>query len=430
MIIIVVPGLTNRASSPTWAFAIHLKKAITPPSVRDLSKFQTSVLNHNLETLSIKQISTNKSLKNKRIILRLDLNESIDKSGKLLDDYRIQAALPTTSQLQKNGNKLVIISHLGRPEGKVVKSLSLEPIAKSLAEKLNYKFVKADAKLPEYAVKHFILFTGDLTDATVRQQLIHQTPADIVMLENIRFYEGEEKNQDKFARQLAELGDVYVNDAFSVSHRAEASNSAITKYLPSYAGPLLSKEIAALDILISGRIKKPFVLMMGGIKISDKAKTLMSLGKRADQILIGGGLANLFLHAKGYNVGSDQLDKAGSQLSKQLLLNLKHKLVFPDDVIVYSPQKRTGIKIVAKNLTQISQTDKVYDIGPKTILAYTKILQTAGTVCWNGPMGYFEEKPYRSGTMALAKVIGGIGKRKAYTVAGGGETVAAIRQSG
>jgi phosphoglycerate kinase len=169
---------------------------------------------------------------------------------------------------------------------------------------------------------------------------------------------------------------------------------------------------------------------MGGIKISDKAKTLMTLGKRADQILIGGGLANLFLRAKGYDIGNHQFDKAGYQLSKQLLLNLKHKLVFPDDVIVYSSQKRTGSKILAKNLTEILQTDKVYDIGPKTILTYTKILQNAGTICWNGPMGFFEEKPYRTGTMALAKVIGGVGKRKAYIVAGGGETVAAIRQSG
>jgi len=347
-----------------------------------------------------------------------------------LDDFRIQAALPTIRQLQNNGNKLIILSHLGRPAGKFEQSLSLEPIAKSLAEQLNYKYVKAETNLPAYAVKHFILFTGLITNAAVRQQLLHQTSADIVLLENIRFYKGEEENNDSFARQLAELGDVYVNDAFSVSHRAVASNAAITKYLPSYAGPLLSKEISALDVLLSGRVKKPFVLMMGGIKIADKAQTLMHLGKRADQILLGGGLANLFLHAKGYDVGHHQLDIASLQLSKQLMLNLKAKLVFPVDVTVFSPHKRTGSKILAKPLTEILASDKIYDIGPKTILEYSKILKGAGTVCWNGPLGYFEEKPFRAGTMSLAKVIGAMGKRRAYAVAGGGETVAAIQLAG
>ncbi|HMQ01868.1 MAG TPA: phosphoglycerate kinase [Candidatus Doudnabacteria bacterium] len=380
--------------------------------------------------MSIKQILQDKSLKNKRVILRLDLNESIDKSGKLLNDFRIQAALPTIRQLQKNGNKLIILSHLGRPAGKFEKSLSLEPIAKSLAEKLNYKYVKAEEKLPVYAVKHFILFTGDITKPETRLVLTQQSSRDIILLENIRFYQGEEENSETLASQLAELGDVYVNDAFSVSHRAESSTSAIAKFLPSYAGPLLSKEIAALDILLGSRVKKPFFLLMGGIKITDKAKTLMHLGKRADKILLGGGLANLFLHAKGYDVGHHQLDAVNLRLSKQLMLNLKSKLVFPLDVTVYSPHKRTGSKIVAKPLTDILATDKIYDIGPKTILEYSKILKDAGTVCWNGPLGYFEKKPFRTGTMALAKVIGATGKRRAYAVAGGGETVAAIQLAG
>lgn len=380
--------------------------------------------------MSIKLISQQKDLKNKRILLRLDLNEAVDKSGKLLDDFRIKSAVPTIQSLAKNGNKVTIIAHLGRPAGKASKALSLAPIAKHLAKQLNLKFVSTSNKLPEYPVGHLAFFEGDITDARMREHLVAQSSRDVVLLENIRFYEGEEKNTASFAKQLAELGDVYVNDAFSVSHRAESSNTAITKYLPSYAGPLLAREIAALDTLLTGRIKKPFVVIMGGIKIADKAQTLMHLGKRADKILLAGGLANLFLHVKGYDVGVQQFDSVSLRLAKQLMLNLNKKLVLPIDVIAYSAARRSGSKIMAKSLPEIIASDKLYDIGPKTILEFSKELRSAGTICWNGPLGYFEQKPYRAGTMALAKVIGGLGKRKAFTVAGGGETVAAIRQSG
>jgi phosphoglycerate kinase len=380
--------------------------------------------------LSIKQISSAKDLKNKRIILRLDLNESVDKSGKLLDDFRIKAALPTIQSLLGHGNKLIIISHLGRPDGKRTAELSLEPIAKCLAECLDYKYVKTSEQLPTYAVPHLILFTGDITNQVTRQQLSNQSAHDIVLLENIRFYKQEDKNDLEFAKQLAELGDVYVNDAFSVAHRAESSTEAITELLPSFAGPLLATEISALDPLVTGRVKQPFVLLMGGIKIGDKSRTLMNLGKHADKILLAGGLANLFLHARGYDVGIDQLDKADIGLAKQVMLNFQSKIVLPSDVVTYSSHQRTGSKILVKQLPEIVGSDKIYDIGPQTILEFSRILQTAGTICWNGPLGFFEEKSYRAGTMAIVKVIGGLGNRRAYTVAGGGETVAAIRQAG
>lgn len=377
--------------------------------------------------MSIKQISTQKDLKNKRIILRLDLNESVDKSGKLLDDFRIKAALPTIQSLVKAGARLVLISHLGRPDGQPVANLSLEPIAHCLAECLNYKFVKADDRLPNYDVPHLILFTGDITDKKSRATLAEQSSHDIILIENIRFYKQEDINDTKFAKQLAELADVYVNDAFSVSHRAESSTAAITEYLPSFAGPLLSKEISALDPLLAGRVKKPFILLMGGIKIGDKSRVLMNLGKHADKILLAGGLANLFLHAKGYDVGIEQLDRTDIGLAKQVLLNLQSKIILPTDVVTYSEHQRSGSKILVKQLPQIVSSDKIYDIGPKTILEFSQILQSAGTICWNGPLGFFEEKPYRAGTMAIAKVLGGVGKRKAYVVVGGGETVAAVR---
>ncbi len=361
--------------------------------------------------------------------MRLDLNEPIDNNGKLLDDFRISSAIPTIKALWNNGNKLIIVSHLGRPDGEVVSGMTLRPVVERLAELLETKFVETSNQLPDYAIKHTIFFTGDLNDASVKDLLTAQSAKDIVVLENIRFYPGEETSDQSFAKHLAVLGDVFVNEAFSVSHRNAASITVLPELLPGYAGPLLARETAALDVLLSGRYKKPFVLLMGGIKISDKSQTLMNLGKSADQILVGGGLANLFLAAQGYNVDV-QNDKASISAAKQILLNFKSKIVLPIDATCYSAGQRTGSKVVVKKIPAISKTDKVYDIGPATILAFTKVLQTAGTICWNGPMGYFEEKPYRAGTLSMAKVVGGLGKRKAYVVAGGGETVAAIRQSG
>lgn len=381
--------------------------------------------------MSIKNIQKNiKSLKNKRVLLRLDLNEQVDEKGKLLDNFRIRESLPTIKALQDIGAKIVIISHLGRPDGRVVKQLSLEPIAKCLAEFLNYKFVKADDKLPDYGINHVVLFTGDVREKSVREKLVEFSQKDIVLLENIRFYPEEEKGSKVFAKNLSELAEVFVSDAFGVAHRSDSSIVGVASYLPSYAGPLLEKEISALDYLLSPKVKKPFVLIMGGIKIEDKAKTLINLGRRADKILLGGGLANLFLHAKGYDVGHHQLDSTSMKYAKQLLLNFQNKLVFPIDVTVFNPSKKIGSKVQAKQLSEIKSVDKIYDIGPQTILQYSKILESAGTICWNGPLGYFEQKPYRAGTLAIAKVIGGLGKRKAFTLAGGGETVAAIRLAG
>ncbi len=381
--------------------------------------------------MSIKNLTiTGKNLKNKRILLRLDLNEQVDSRGKLLDNFRIQAVLPTIKSLQKAGAQVMIVSHLGRPDGKAAKALSLEPVGKCLAEFLGYKFVATDKDLPDYEINHVVLFTGDIREKSVRNKILESHGKDIILLENIRFYPEEEKNSKVFAKALSELGDVYVDDAFGVVHRNDTSIVGVSDYLPSFAGPLLSKEISALDYLLSPKIKKPFVLVMGGIKITDKAKTLMNLGRRADKILIGGGLANLFLHSQGYDVGHDQIDKESLKYANQILLNLKNKLLLPIDVTVYSAAKKTGSKVIAKKISEIRSNDKIYDIGPKTILEYSKAIAGAGTICWNGPLGYFEKKPYRAGTLAIAKVIGALGKRKAYVLAGGGETVAAIRLAG
>ncbi len=374
-----------------------------------------------------------KFLKNKRVLLRVDLNEEVNDKGKLLDNFRIQAILPTVKLLQKSGVKIIIASHLGRPDGKWPKGkemdeFSLHPVADCLSKFLEYKFVETDAKLPTYPISHVVLFKKNLTEPETHKLLEAQSPQDIVMLENIRFYEGEDSNTEEFSKHLAGLADFYVNDAFSVCHRAAASVVGVTKHLPSFAGPLLEKEIKAMDYILSPAIRKPFILVMGGIKIVDKEKTLRNLGKRADKILLAGGLANLFLSGQGYDIGKNGLDNQSLALAKEMLLNFKAKLVLPSDVAVETI--KTPDKAKAKKITEVVSTDKLYDIGPQTILAFSKILKSAGTICWNGPMGYFEKKPFRAGTMALAKVIGGVGSRSSYAMAGGGETVASIRQAG
>ncbi len=364
-------------------------------------------------------------VKNKTVLLRVDINESIDSKGKLADDFRLQAIVPTIHFLRNQGAKIIIASHAGRPEGKWDKKLSLAPMAARLAELLDMKYVTTDNKLPDYPLNHFVFFTGKLTDPLSLEALRSVPKKDIILVENLRFYGEEEANNLGFAKQLASIADVFVNDAFAVSHRKAASIAAITKYLPSYVGPLLEKEIKNLDRLLE-KAKAPFVLMMGGIKISDKAKTLEHLGRKADYILIGGGLANLFFAAEGLEVGQSIVEEESRKLAWKIATNFKKKLVLPKDVVVHTNR---GNGAVVRNKYEIKSSEAIYDIGPKTILEYANILKQAKTICWNGPLGYFEQKPFRTGTYSLARVIGGEGNGRSFVVAGGGETVEAIRQT-
>ncbi len=366
-------------------------------------------------------------IKNKTVLLRVDLNEEINEKGKLVDNFRIQSIVPTIQFLRKHNAKVIVLSHAGRPEGKWNNQLSLKPMAECLAQFLKTKFVETEDKVPDYPIDHLVFVKGDVTKPAVRKTIASIPSKDVVMLENLRFYSSEDDNADAFAKTLASLGEVYVNDAFAVCHRQAASVVAITKHLPSFVGPCLEKEIKNLSYLIN-KSKSPFVLMMGGIKISDKAKTLTKLGQRADQILLGGGLANIFFAAEGLSIGESVIEKESVQLAWSLMKNFKDKLVLPKDVAVYDTQNPSA-KAIVRNRYDIHPTEKICDIGPKTILEYSKILKGAKTICWNGPLGYFEKKPFRAGTMAIAKVVGGVSKGKAFAAAGGGETVAAIRQA-
>lgn len=364
------------------------------------------------------------SFKNKTVLLRVDVNEPLT-NGVLGDDFRIQKIIPTIQLLINRGCKVIICGHLGRPNGKFDKEFSLKPVAERTAELLGRKFISTDHAFPDYGINHLIFFSGNLENAATRRQILEIPQKDIIFLENLRFYSGEEKNSAFFAKQLSELADIYVNDAFAVCHRKAASVVAITKYITSFAGIVLEQELKNLSLVLN-KPKKPFILLMGGIKISDKAKTLEYLGKTADTILLGGGLANSLFSSFGYEIGVSVVEKGATTIAKRIIRNFKNKLILPLDVVVAN-KKMDKSSIRVSKIYEVKKNEVILDIGPKTILTFSKAMKSAKTLVWNGPLGHFEKKPFDTGTMSLAKVAGGISQGSCYGVVGGGETVDAIR---
>ncbi len=376
--------------------------------------------------MAINYLKTAK-FKNKTVVLRVDVNEPI-KDGKLDDDFRIQQVIPTVQELLNRGCKIVICGHLGRPAGKFDKAFSMRPIAERFAELMGRKFIETSHALTKYPINHVIFFTGNISELKARQQIETISQKDIVFLENLRFYRGEEENSAYFAKQLAELGEVYVNDAFAVSHHKAASISAITKYLPSYAGFVIEKEVRSLNFVLQ-KPKHPFVLMMGGMKISEKEQTLQYVGERADSILLAGGLANLMFLAHGFEIGLSPIEVKGKKSAWQILKNFKDRIFLPVDLVVANKNMdKKSIRVTPA--TGVRKNEIIYDIGPKTILEFSKKIKVAKTLVWNGPLGKFEHRPFDTSTMALARVVGGVSKGKCYAAVGGGETVDAIRLAG
>ena len=374
--------------------------------------------------MAIKYLSKS-SIKNKTVLLRVDVNVPIE-HGKVADSFRIEQILPTIHHLMKDGNKIIVCGHLGRPNGREEK-FTLKPVAEKLADLLGFKFVETDHKVPDYAIPHLIFYNGNIVEEKHQEQLQGVPAKDIVFLENLRFNKGEEDNDPVFGKKLASLAEIYVNDAFGVDHRAAASVSAVTKYLPSYAGLLLEKEIKGLDEVLH-KAKSPFVLMTGGIKISDKVATIEHLGKKADKILLSGGIASLFFLAKGFEIGKSKVEAEAAPMARILEKNFKSKIILPVDVVVANENMdKHSIRVCAPY--EVGQKEMMLDIGPKTILAFAKELKIAKTIVWNGPLGHFEVKPFDMATMALARVIGGVATRKAYAVVGGGETVDVLRHA-
>ncbi|MBS5594938.1 MAG: phosphoglycerate kinase [Clostridiales bacterium] len=351
-------------------------------------------------------------VRGKRVLLRVDFNVPLDKeSGAITNDERIRAALPTIRYLLDKDARLIIMSHLGRPKGQVVDSLRLDPVAARLSELLGQPVAKVDDCI------------GPVAEAAVAAL----QPGEALLLENVRFHPEEEKNNHEFIKQLAALGDIFVNDAFGTAHRAHASTEGIGHFLPAVAGFLMKKEISALA-RAGKRPVRPYVAIIGGAKISDKILVIEELMKIADKLIIGGGMANTFLAAQGYDmqaslVEADKIETAKALLAKQA--ESGKTFLLPQDVVVGKSLEDAQGEV--KAVDALAPGDMALDIGPATRAAYVAALADAKTIFWNGPMGVFEKDAFAAGTNALAQ---GVADSSAYTIIGGGDSVAAVEKAG
>ncbi|MEZ0327432.1 MAG: phosphoglycerate kinase [Fimbriimonas sp.] len=346
-------------------------------------------------------------VRGKRVLVRCDFNVPLE-AGAITDDRRITEALPTIKYLLDNGATVILCSHLGRPKGPTPE-LSLRPVADRLTELLG---------------KPVTLLTESSGEA-VTQSVQGSKPGDVLLLENVRFHAEEEKNDPAFAQQLASLADVFVNDAFGTAHRAHASTEGVAHLLPSVAGFLIEKEIAALGHALENP-RKPFVAILGGSKVKDKIALIDNLLPKVDKLLIGGGMAFTFLKAKGAGIGNSLLDAESVEFCMQLLKNNPTKIELPSDVVVAAEMKEDAeAKTVGWN--EIEDGMGGFDIGPETCRTFRQFVLDAGTVLWNGPMGVFELSPFENGTRQVAQALA---ESKAFTIVGGGDSAAAVEQFG
>jgi len=358
--------------------------------------------------MKIKSIDSCRNLKNKKVLLRVDFNVPL-KNGKILDDYRIVSGLKTINYLLEKKAKIIIIAHLGEPEHGFEKDCSLKPVAAYLQKLLKRK----------------IKFIPAIEENKIEPALADLKEGEIIFLENLRFYQGELDNDDNFAKLLASFSDLYVNDAFAVCHRNQASVSAIKKYLPSYAGLLLADEIRALAKIL--KPKKPLVVILGGAKISTKEPLISKLYPAASEMLIAGALANNFWKFQNINIGKSLYDQGSEKDIKKFFKRgqLISKIILPLDVIV----KTKKGEAVLKKPENVVSSDTICDIGPETISLYASYIRKAKTLIWNGPLGKFEEKSYKHGTINIASAIAARSKGPAYGVVGGGETIEALKMT-
>jgi phosphoglycerate kinase len=366
--------------------------------------------------LSIKDLD----LKGKRVFIRVDFNVPIE-DGKVEDDTRIRAALPTIQYSIDRGARVILASHLGRPKGERVEKYSLKPVAHHLADLLGRP----------------VTFADDCVGEAVQAQVAGLKDGDVILLENLRFHKEEEKNDETFARQLANLCDVYVNDAFGAAHRAHASTAGITNHVSqAAAGLLMEKELDYLGRVISNP-EHPFVAILGGAKVSDKIPVINSLiDRQVDKILIGGAMAYTFLKAEGFTVGKslveDEMLKTAAEIRKRAETEGIAFLLPTDHQVVDSYEPIKGQKIVAKTIPiEFTNVGLVgMDIGVETVKHFANALQDASTIIWNGPMGVFEEPPFDEGTIGVARAVAEAADRGATVIVGGGDSVAAINQAG
>ena len=348
----------------------------------------------------------------KKVFVRVDFNVPQDDNKNITDETRILAALPTINYLVKQNARVILCSHLGRPKGVVNEKYSLAPVAARLSELLNMEVKMAE----------------DVVGPSAKELTSNMKDGEIVLLENVRFHAEEEKNNDDFARELASLAEIFVNDAFGTAHRAHASTAGIAKYLPEVAGFLMDKEVVALTNATENA-EKPLVVILGGAKVSDKIGVISALMTKANTILIGGAMANTFIAAMGHDVGyskyeADKIDLAKEIMEKAEQLNVK--LVLPVDVAAGND---LSADVKPKNfaIDKIAKEYSAFDIGKKTCKLFAKEIKKAKTIIWNGPMGVFEFERFKKGTLAVAKAVA---KSNALSVVGGGDSVAAINSLG
>jgi phosphoglycerate kinase len=359
----------------------------------------------------INHLDNNLKLEGKRVLLRVDFNVPLN-NGSITEASRIKKVLPTIKFLINNKAKIIIISHVGRPMGKTVPTLTLEPIAKKLSDLLKQK----------------VIFLNEVVGPKVVEKSKKISNGEVLLLENLRFYKEEESNSENFAKELSKVGDIYVNEAFSCSHRAHASVSKITNYINSFAGHQLIEEINTIKMLTEGP-KKPVSCIIGGSKISTKIGVLNNLIKKMDNIIIVGAMANNFLKYKKYNIGKSVYEKNTESLIEDILRKSNAnncKIIIPNDVIVSKDYSSKG---QIKSLDKINDLDLILDIGSKTIENISKIIDNSKTVLWNGPAGYFELDEFSQGSNKIAKKITENTKNKSLiSIAGGGDTVTAINK--
>lgn len=348
-------------------------------------------------------------LKGKVVLLRVDFNVPIDDRGRILDSTRINNALPTIEYLSKKGAKVVVLSHLDRPKGYDIRK-SLWPISLILMRKLTCS----------------VSFCNSVVSDETRERIKHMKDGDVLLLENVRFFEGETTCDKKFSKDIASLGDLFVNDAFGVAHRQNASNYGVARLLPNAIGLLMEKEVKILSEAIK-EPKRPFVVILGGAKVETKISILKKFVQKADTIIIGGAMAYTFLYAMGQNIGTSICHQESVEIAKQIIEEAKNtgkKLLLPVDHIVMRDTDRAKTPLYVKKMVGDMAG---YDIGIETVNLFAQEIAKAGQIFWNGPMGMFEDDKFKSGTQAIANAIAA---SPAYTIAGGGDTVNAIHEFG
>ncbi len=348
----------------------------------------------------------------KKVLVRVDYNVPLDENGNIIDDTRIIATLPTLTYLRKNNAKIILVTHLGRPNGSVVPKFSLKPIAKRLGQILNIE----------------IKLSKDVVGEDAHKLVEEMNEGDVVLLENVRFHKEEEQNDEKFCKELASLADIFVNDAFGTAHRAHASTAGVSRYLPSVAGFLMNKELISISEVIDNPTK-PFLVIFGGAKVSDKIGVINRLLDKATTILIGGAMAYTFIAAKGGKIGMSRFEEDKLEIAKLILEEAERrnvKILLPVDTVV---SKEFIPNAVAKTVDSFNIPDgyQGMDIGKRTIKAFIKEIKKAKTIVWNGPMGVYEFDKFKKGTNKIAKAVA---KSHAISVVGGGDSVAAVNATG